>query len=84
MFLVKDYYRGSDSIQSLCECLCDYKNIPLLHDPVLEKVKFCYKALPHYETFVRKREGEVNQRVEEGEEARRQEQNHKEEQVIGI
>ena len=63
--MVKDSDRP-DSIQDLSECLCDDRNMPLLHDPALGKIDLCFKALPHYEAFVRKREKEVNQRIDEG------------------
>ena len=45
-----------ESIQSLTECLCDGKNMPLLHDPLVKEVGLCYKALPHYKKFVEQRE----------------------------
>ena len=69
--------KPSDSIQNLTECLCDVKKVPLLQDPALEKVDLCYKALPHYETFARKREGKVTQRLEEGEAAAKAEKRAK-------
>ena len=45
-----------ESIQSLTECLCDSKTMPLLHDPLVKEVGLCYKALPHYKQFVKQRE----------------------------
>ena len=64
-----------DSLENLTECLCDVKNMPLLQDPplghTLAKVDLCYKALPHYQSFVTKRETQVNRRIKEGEEAKR-------------
>ena len=67
----------SHSIQSLTECLCDDTNMPLLRDPVLREVDLCYKALPQYKTFVKKREEKVKKRIKEGEEAERAEQEAK-------
>ena len=45
-----------ESIQSLTECLCDSKTMPLLRDPLVKEVGLCYKALPHYKKFVKQRE----------------------------
>ena len=63
-----------DSLQKLTECLCDVRKLPLLQDPPLgphtfAEVDLCYKAIPHYKSFVTKRETEVNRRIKEGEEA---------------
>ena len=69
-FLVKDSDRKPpNSLQKLTECLCDATNMPLLHDPALDKVGFCYEALPHYKTFVNKREAEVLRGVQERKES---------------
>ena len=43
-----------ESIQSLTECLCDGKTMPLLHDPLVKEVVLRYEALPHYQQFVKK------------------------------
>ena len=63
----------SDSLQKLTECLCvtdgDGQKLPLLHDPVLEEVNLCYKAIPHHKYFLTKREREIKKRTKEGEEA---------------
>ena len=59
------------SLQKLTECLYDDKKIPLLQDPALAEVDLCYKAIPHYKSFVTKRETEVNKRFKEGKEAAR-------------
>ena len=58
-----------NSLQKLTECLCDGRNMPLLQDPALAEVDLCYKAIPHYKSFVTKRETLVNRRIKEGEEA---------------
>ena len=50
-----------ESIQSLTECLCDGKDMPLLHDPLVKEVGLCYKALPHYKKFVKQREMRIDQ-----------------------
>ena len=68
-----------DSLQKLTECLCDVRNMPLLHDPPMGphtfvEVDLCYKAIPHYKSLVTKRETEVNRRIKEGEEAARLEE----------
>ena len=60
-----------DSLQKLTECLCDGRKMPLLQDPALAEVDLCYKAIPHYKSFVTKRETQVNKRIKEGEEAAR-------------
>ena len=67
-YLVNDSDREPPhSLQKLTECLCDEKNTPLLHDPALDKVGLCYEALPHYKTFVSKREAEVKRGAKERE-----------------
>ena len=58
----------------LTECLCDERKIPLLHDPALAEVDLCYKAIPHYKSFVTKRETLVNKRIKEGKTAARLEE----------
>ena len=50
-----------ESIQSLTECLCDSKTMPLLHDPLVKEVGLCYEALPHYQQFVKQREVKTDQ-----------------------
>ena len=63
--MAEDLDRESkDSIQSLCECLCNTMNEPLLHDPNLDTVDLCYKAIPRYSSIINKRQSKVDARVE--------------------
>ena len=59
--------QDSDPLQNLTECLCDDEKMPLLFYPCFKitsrKVEFHYTALPHYKTFVRKREEKVKERM---------------------
>ena len=61
-------------MQKLTECLCDGSKLPLFHDPALAEVDLCYKAIPHYKSFVTKRETLVNRRIKEGKEAEKKNQ----------
>ena len=58
-----------DSLQILTECLCDDQKMPLLHDPGLREHKLSFKSIPHYKTFVSKREVKVKQGAKERDEA---------------
>ena len=56
-FMVQDSERGpSNSFQEVTECLCDDKMMPL-------RQNLCFRAIPHYEVFVGKREPKVKRRL---------------------
>ena len=44
------------------ECLADVNKVVLLHDPALPKIELCFKALPHYHTFIKPRDEKLRQR----------------------
>ena len=58
-----------DSLQILTECLCDDQKMPFLHDPNLREHNLSFKAIPHYNSFVRERDVDVKQGAKERDES---------------
>ena len=77
-FMVQDSERGtSNSLQEVTECLCDDRMMPL-------HLNLCFRAIPHYEVFVGKREPKVKRRLVERDAAEKAEKKaEKEEQEAG-
>ena len=78
IFMVQDSERGpSNSLQEVTECLCDDRMMPLHQN-------LCFRAIPHYEVFVGKREPKVKRRLVERDAAEKAEKKaEKEEEEAG-
>ena len=54
--------KDKDMLDPDFECLADEKKIVLLRDPSSSQIELCFKALPHYDSFVKQRDVKVKQR----------------------